>query len=210
MANNINYRKIRNINKKLTLMHKVDKAIEENPGKTLDELVSLKIINTDQKQQAINKPGLQQQVATFEEQLSHYKKFDDEYKQSMAKERELLQSSHSKELEEMKEVVTREAKIEAELEFKRKLLTFTRFLKAAAGRRQNEDQTDDGKAFEGVLCGVYTGDAAAVDCAEKLVNGSDEKVPEYSGPVDITCEFHQSSLCCDRFRSCHFLREHLD
>jgi hypothetical protein len=193
IADNTIYRQIRNVNKKLNLMQKVDKIIEEHSDKSLDELVTLKLINTDQKAQALKKPHLQSQVADLEDKLVHYKKFDDEHKQALAKLRDSLTSTHSKELEELRDVVTREAKLEAEIEFKRKLLTFTRFLKAAAGRRQNEDVSDEGKAFEGVLCGVYAGDAAAVDCAEKLVNGAEEKVPEYSGPVDVTCEYLHSA-----------------
>jgi hypothetical protein len=81
-------------------------------------------------------------------------------------------------------------KTEVDLEFKLKLLTFGRFLKAAAARRQDtEEELDlEGKAFEGVLSNVYTGDVSAVEAIEKLINGVNEKVRDYTGELDVTCE----------------------
>jgi hypothetical protein len=189
-------------------MQKVDKIIEDHKDESLEELVALKLINADQKAQALKKPALQSQLASLEEQISHYKKFDAEYQQAMAKERDLLKSSHAKELDDMREVALKEARVEMEREFKRRMLTFARFLKAAAERRQKEeaDLGEEGKAFEGVLYGVYTGDAAAVDCAEKLICGAEEKVVDYSGVIDVTCKpihipclFKVSNLALEAF-----------
>jgi hypothetical protein len=193
------HRQIRKINKALSAMEKLDKVVAENPGMTLDDLVTAKKINNDQRAQGQRKPKLLEQREQYTEQLNKYSKFVEEYEDKLVKQRELLTSSHAKEIDEVREFVTSEVKKEMEIEFKRRLLTFTRFLKAAAGRRNTETDSEEGKAFESVLCGVYAGDAAAVDCAENLVNGSEENVPEYIGPVKVSCEyiFYASCDCCE-------------
>jgi len=170
-------------------MEKLDKIREEHPGQSLDDLVTAKKINNDQRAQGQRKPILTAQRDEFSEQLKKYEKFVDDYEEKLVKQRETLSSTHTKDAEVIRAEVTSEVKKEMEIEFKRRLLTFTRFLKAAAGRRQTEDDSEEGKAFESVLCGVYAGDAAAVDCAENLVNGSEENVPEYTGPVDVSCKY---------------------
>jgi hypothetical protein len=179
-------------------MEKLDKIQAEHPGLSLDDLVAAKKINNDQRAQGLRKPILNAQRDEFNEQLKKYEKFVDDYEDELVKQRDSLTSSHTKNIEEVRADVTSEVKKEMEIEFKRRLLTFTRFLKAAAGRRQAEDDSDEAKAFESVLCGVYAGDAAAVDCAENLVNGSEENVPEYTGPVDVTCAYFFSTPydCC--------------
>jgi hypothetical protein len=188
LTNNGIYRQVRKINKALGAMEKLDKIQLEHPGQSLDDLVAAKKINNDQRAQGLRKPILIAQREEFGEQLKKYEKFVDDYEDKLVKQRDSLTSSHTKDVEAIRAEVTTEVKKEMEVEFKRRLLTFTRFLKAAAGRRQTEDDSEEGKAFESVLCGVYAGDAAAVDCAESLVNGSEENVPEYTGPVNVSCE----------------------
>lgn len=170
-------------------MEKLDKIREEHPSQSLDDLVAAKKINNDQRAQGLRKPVLVAQRDEFSEQLKKYEKFVDDYEEKLVRQRESLASTHTTAVEAIRAEVTQEVKKEMEIEFKRRLLTFTRFLKAAAGRRALDEETEESKAFESVLCGVYAGDAAAVDCAESLVNGSEEKVPEYTGPVNVTCEY---------------------
>jgi hypothetical protein len=73
---------------------------------------------------------------------------------------------------------------------KEKILTLSRFLRAAAARRQLEDDDSDlTKAFEGALLQVYGGDATAVLAAEKLIDGTEDGVPSTEGVVlSVTCK----------------------
>ncbi|KAL9097743.1 MAG: hypothetical protein Q9165_000069 [Trypethelium subeluteriae] len=143
---------IRNVTKKLNATQKVDAIIAENPGQSLDALVNTRKINADQKEQALRKPGLQAQLQQLEEQVAQYKKFDEEYQHRLTTEKELLQSTHKQELEKLTETIKAEAAIEAKKDVKHRLLTFSRFLRAAAAMRQNEDEnSEEGKAFEGAL-----------------------------------------------------------
>lgn len=89
----------------------------------------------------------------------------------------------------MRETIKAEAKLEQQRIVKEKLLTLSRFLRAAAARRQLEDDDSDlTKAFEGALLQVYGGDAAAVMAAEKLIDGASDGVPSTEGVVlGITC-----------------------
>jgi len=172
-------------------MQKVDSIIAENPGVSLDDLVSSRKINNDQKAQALKKPALQTQLSQLEEQLAQYKKFDQEYQQKLTTEKELLQTSHKEELEKLRETLKAEAAIEAAQTFKARMLTFSRFLRAAATRRQQDDGSDITKACEGALVLVYGGDAGAVIGAEKLIDGADEPVPSTEGTLlEVTCTLH--------------------
>lgn len=126
------------------------------------------------------------------------------------KERDLLKSQHTKELDELREATEARVRLECEKAFRLNLLTFSRFLKAAAGRRgEGEEDLDlEGKAFEGVLSNVYTGDTSAVEAIEKLINGSAEKARDWSGELDITCELYSSRLeICNVLRAT-FRRPH--
>ncbi|KAF2118906.1 hypothetical protein BDV96DRAFT_596714 [Lophiotrema nucula] len=173
---------IRNTNKKLSGMQKAESIIEANPGVPLDELLASRKLNADQKAQIQKKPGLQAQLAQFEEQLAQYKKFDEEYQHKVTQEKELLHQTHSQEIEKLRDVLKAEAEVESKKAFKEKILTLSRFLRAAAARRQlEEDDSDLTKAFEGALLLVYGGDAAAVGAAEKLIDGSDDSVPSTEG-----------------------------
>lgn len=169
---------------------KVDSIVEANPGISLDDLLATRKINNDQKAQAERKPGLQAQLKEFEEQYSHYKKYGDELEVKFAKEKELLSKSHSGELESLRETIKAEAGLEQQKLLKEKLLTLSRFLRAAAARRQMEDDDSDlTKAFEGALLQVYGGDAAAVLAAEKLIEGANDGVPSTEGAIlHVTCE----------------------
>ncbi|KAF2491755.1 hypothetical protein BU16DRAFT_530194 [Lophium mytilinum] len=190
-------RSIRSTQKKLNLMQKVDSIVAENPGVSLDDLVASRKINNDQKAQALKKPGLQAQLVQYEEQLTQFKKFDAEYKQKVATEKEVLQSAHKEELEKLRETLKAEAAAEAQKGFKDRFLTLSRFLRAAAARRQLEDDdTDVTKAFEGALLLVYGGDASAVSAAEKLIEGTEDHVPSTEGvELSVTyAEIKQAAL----------------
>ena len=125
----------------------------------------------------------------MEEQIAQYKKFDAEYQEKHAREKEILQKSHSSELEALREAVKTEAAIEQKKVFREKLLTLSRFLRAAAARRQLEDDDSDlTKAFEGALLQVYGCDAVAVSAAEKLIDGTEDSVPSTEGvQLSVTC-----------------------
>ncbi|KZF20626.1 hypothetical protein L228DRAFT_269927 [Xylona heveae TC161] len=178
------FKNIRNVNKKLNATQKVDSIIAENPDISLDELVATRKINNDQKTQALKKPALQASLAQLEEQVSHYKKFDQEYQTRMATEKALLESTHKKEMGELKDAIRAEAKAEAEKDDKERLLVFSKFLRAAAAKRQFiDEETEESKAFEGVLLLVYGGDASAVASIERLIDGTADQVTATDGTL---------------------------
>lgn len=172
-------------------MQKTDAIIEANPGVSLDELVATRKINADQKASAEKKPGLQAQRAQLEEQFGHFQKYGQEQDDKFAREKEILRKTHSSELDALRDTLKEEAVLEQKKLLKDKILTLSRFLRAAAARRQLEDDDSDlTKAFEGALLQVYGGDAAAVLAAEKLIEGSEEGVPSTEGIVlGTTCRF---------------------
>lgn len=170
-------------------MQKTDTIIEANPGVSLDELVASRKINADQKASAEKKPGLQAQRAQLEEQFGHFQKYGQEQEEKAAREKEILKKSHSSELEALRDTLKAEAVLEQKKLLKEKILTLSRFLRAAAARRQLEDDDSDlTKAFEGALLQVYGGDATAVLAAEKLIEGAEEGVPSTEGvQLHVTC-----------------------
>ncbi|KAF4556807.1 Hypothetical protein D9617_1g086890 [Elsinoe fawcettii] len=176
-------KQIRNINKKLNLMTKVDSIIAENPKCSLDELVTSKKINQDQKAQALKKPGLQSQLSQLEEQLAQYKKVDSEYQSRLDSEKEALERKYEAELDSVRESAKKEAEVQTSKIVKQKLLIFSQFLRAAAAKRivEEEADTEESKAFEGALLLVYGGDDKAVQAAENIVEGADESVPSTEG-----------------------------
>ena len=101
-----------------------------------------------------------------------------------------MEAAHLDELEKTKESVTLQAKAEAEKTIKDKLLALSRFLRAAAAKRQDGDETAEGnRAFEGALLLIYGGDSSAVEAMEKLIDGSEDLVPTVEGqPSGFTCE----------------------
>lgn len=173
-------------------LQKIDSIIAENPEQSLDDLVKSRKINQDQKAQALKKPALQASLNQLEEQLAQYKVFDQEAKQRLAAEKEALQTAHRDELEKLRSTLKAEAEAEAIKEGRERLLIFSKFLRAAAARRQLEDsESEESKAFEGALLLVYGGDANAVAAAEKIIDGADEGVPSTEGTIlSFTCKSH--------------------
>lgn len=172
-------------------MSKVDAILAENPNATLEELVSSRKINADQKAQAQKKPGFQATLKDLEEQIAQYKKVDTDYQSRMASQRETLSSGHKSEIEALKQQLKKEAEAESAKTLREKLLVFSQFLRAAAAKRSIEDEvdTEESRAFEGALLLVYGGDDTAVKTAESLIEGSDEAVPSVEGqPTTVKCK----------------------
>lgn len=190
------YKSIRSVKKKLNATQKVDSIIAENPGQTLDELLAARKINQDQKTQAQKKPALQASVAQLEEQVAQYKQFDEDYQKRLVAEKAALETAHKEELEKVKEASTAAAKAESAKEAKDKLLVLSKFLRAAAAKRQGGDETSpENRAFEGALLLVYGGEAGAVAAMESLIAGTDEKVPTVDQvQSEYTCELAISPL----------------
>ena len=76
-------------------------------------------------------------------------------------------------------------------EGKENLLVLSKFLRAAAAKRQGGDETSpENRAFEGALLLVYGGEASAVIAMESLISGSEEKVPTVeSTPSEFSCKY---------------------
>ena len=175
---------------------KVDSIIAENPDQTLDELLAARKINPDQKIQAQKKPSLQASLAQWEEQTAQYKQFDEDYQKRLVTEKSALESSHKEELDKVKAAAVAETKIECEKEAKDNLLVLSKFLRAAAAKRQGGDENSpENRAFEGALLLVYGGEVAAVSAIENLVHGSEEKVPTIDQvPSEFTCKLPRRLL----------------
>ena len=169
---------------------KVDSIVAENPSSTLDELLAAKKINADQKAQAQKKPALQTQLAQFEEQVTQYKQFDEDHQKRLQAEKSALDTAHKDELQKVKDAAVAEAVAEAKKEGKENLLVLSKFLRAAAAKRQGGDETSpENRAFEGALLLVYGGESGAVVAMESLISGSEEKVPTVESiPSDFSCE----------------------
>ncbi|CAK3855637.1 Hypothetical predicted protein [Lecanosticta acicola] len=176
-------KQIRNVNKKLSAMQKLDAILAENPGVSLDDLVAQRKINIDQRAAAQKKPQLQAQLAELEERQEHYRKFDADYQTKIGKLREELASQHQQELEKVRQEIRSESVNTSESELREKLLVFSQFLRAAAHKRNIEEEadTDESRAFEGTLLLVYGGDQKAVDAAVNLIEGTQEQVPSIDG-----------------------------
>ncbi|KAF3074705.1 hypothetical protein CFAM422_002791 [Trichoderma lentiforme] len=165
---------IRNTAKKLTNASKTDSLLAQHPGKSLDELVAEKILNTDQKTQIQKKPALQAALAQYEEQLAQYQKIHEQYQTRAAAEK----AEWAKSLEKTKEEAISEAKADSESSLKSKLLVLSQFLRLAAYRREEsqEPDSDESQAIEGVLLAIYSGDDNAVTAMQKLIEGSDDQI----------------------------------
>lgn len=171
-------------------MSKVDAIIAENPNVSLDDLVTSRKINNDQKAQALKKPSLQSALTQLEDQVNQYKKIDEDFQRRLASEKERLHAAHRKELEDSQGTTKAQAGAEAKKELRQQLLVLSRFLRAAAARRQmDDDSSDESKAFEGLLLLLYGGDTTAVDAAEKLIGGASDDIPSTDGTtVPVTCK----------------------
>lgn len=195
-------KQIRNTNKKLQATQKVDSILQANPGVSLDDLVAQRKINQDQKEQAQKKPKLQAQLADLEERVEQYKTFEASLQAKFAKQREELTAEHERSTSKLREELTLAGASSSQAELRKKLLVFSQFLRAAAAKRSLDEETDteENKAFEGVLLLVYGGDDKAVDAAMNLIEGSQETAPGIDTmPTSITCKFtdsvHQILTC---------------
>ena len=109
----------------------------------------------------------------------------------MSTERSALEATHADELQKVKEAAIAEAAADGKKEAKDNLLVLSKFLRAAAAKRQGGDESSpENRAFEGALLLVYGGEIGAVVAMESLISGSDEKVPTVDqNPSDFTCKF---------------------
>lgn len=178
---------IRNVNKKISNASKTYTLIAQHKDKSLDELVAAKIINADQKAQALKKPVLEQQLAQLEEQLVQYKKAEDDYRARSAADKAKLEKDLTEMLEKEKAdalaAVTENSAAEVKKVQHESLLVLSQFLRLAAARRSEDADAalDENMALEGVLLNVYTGDENAVATMLKLIEGSEEKTRSVSG-----------------------------
>lgn len=173
----------------------------EHAGKSLDELISLKVINADQKAQIQKKPALQSQLAQLEESLAQHKKIDQEYRVRISAERAELERVFADKYEKEKAEAVAEAKEAVEAAAKKELqdslLIVSQFLALAAQRRAEDvDQSDDeNMALEGVLLSIYAGDASGVVGMQKLVRGEDEPTKSVAGVLlATTCKLPDTGL----------------
>ncbi|CAK7266440.1 hypothetical protein SEPCBS119000_002030 [Sporothrix epigloea] len=186
-------RNIRNANKRLTNITKTDGLVAEHKDKSLDELVTLKIINTDQKAQILKKPAIQFQLAQYEEQYSQFKKLDTEFRERLASEKAEITKTMTDKFEQEKADAVREATEAAtaasEKTLHDSLLTLSQFLRLAAARRADDQnqQLDENLALEGVLLQIYSGDENGVATMLKLVQGAEETTEGVSNePLQTT------------------------
>lgn len=166
---------------------KTDDILAQHKGKSLNDLVAAKIINTDQKAQIEKKPALQAQLAQFEEQLAQYQKVHDQYAAKANAEK----ADFEKSLEQAKAAAVKEAKEEFGKSFRDNLLVLSQFLRLAAYRREegSDPDADETQAIEGVLLAIYAGDSSAVSAMEKLVGGTEEQVVSVPGEqLQSTCK----------------------
>ena len=142
---------------------------------------------------------MQAQLTQFEEQISQYAQFDEEYQKRSKEEKAALQTAHQEELDKVKDAVTAEVVATGKKEAKDNLLVLSKFLRAAAAKRQSGDETSaENRAFEGALLLVYGGEASAVVAMENIIAGSDEKIPTVDGiPSEYSCKFMRSLYCLD-------------
>lgn len=129
-------------------------------------------------------------MSQFEEQLAQFKQFDDESQKRLTSEKSALETSHKEELEKARDASVAESKAQGEKQSKDNLLVLSKFLRAAAAKRQGGDENSpENRAFEGALLLVYGGELGAVTAMEKLISGSDEMVPTVDGvPSDFSCK----------------------
>ncbi|KAK4236717.1 hypothetical protein C8A03DRAFT_35369 [Achaetomium macrosporum] len=174
---------IRNVTKKITNASRIDHIIAEHGGKSLDELVSLKIINADQKAAHLKKPQLEAQLFHLEEQLAQHKKVAQEYRARLAEQEKALTEKFEKEKADIVAELTEKAEADAKTNLRDNLLILSQFLRLAAARRaEDADSTsDESMALEGVLLHIYTGDENAVSAMLKLVQGAEEPTRSTTG-----------------------------
>lgn len=176
---------------------KADAVIADNPDQSLDALVAAKKINTDQKAQVLKKPGLQAQLAQYEEQVTQVRKVENDLEDRFAVERKHLVELHQEQLVKAKEDAGAEAASTLSRKLDDDLLVLSQFLHAAAAKRQTaEAESEEGRAFEGALLLVYQGNNASLSTLKNLITGSTDKVTSTLGePLDYTfAQIKQSSI----------------
>ncbi|KAK4102024.1 hypothetical protein N658DRAFT_506731 [Parathielavia hyrcaniae] len=174
---------IRNITKKITSTAKIDAIIAEHSGKSLEDLVATKVINSDQKAAHLRKPALQAQLFQLEEQLAQHKKVAREYLARIAEQEKSLTDKFEKEKADAVAELTEKAEADARTALHDNFLILSQFLRLAAARRvEDADSTsDESQALEGVLLNVYSGDENAVATMLKMVQGADEQTRSTTG-----------------------------
>lgn len=181
-------KQVRNLNKKLSAHAKADAVIAENPGKSLEELVASKKLNTDQKAQIQNKPAIKSQLTQLEEQITNYRSFAQEIEDRFAREKATLIQSHEAEIAQLKEEASTTAQATQGKDLETAIKVVSHFLHAAASKRQSVDpDSDEARAFEGALLLVYQGNESSLSTLRNLINGTDDKISDTQGElVDFT------------------------
>ena len=176
---------------------KADAVIADNPDQTLDDLVASKKLNADQKAQVLKKPALQAQLKQYIEQVVQCRKVEKDLEDRFAVEKAHLIEQHQAELARTREEVAAEANKTLSKTLDEGLLVLSRFLHAAAAKRQTaEAESEEGRAFEGALLLVYQGNNASLTTLKNLIAGSEDKVTSTLGePLDFTfAQIKQSSI----------------
>lgn len=175
-------RQIRNLHKKLQGVQKTEAVIREFPTTSLEDLVTQKKINADQKAQILKKPQLEAQLKQFEEQQKQLKDFSQELEARHEKDKSTLLETHKTEIEKAKEEAKHQATEDAATKVKEALQVVCQFLHAAAYKRQQEDVDEqESKAYEGVLFHLYQGNSTALDAMTNLVEGNETPVKDPQG-----------------------------
>ena len=112
-------------NRAQNAMSKLDAILAQNPDTSLDDLVAARKINADQRAQALKKPGLQAQISQLEEQITHYRQFDQEHQAQLQKQKEQLTALHQKDLEKAKEDLRLDGVTSGAAELRKSLLIFS-------------------------------------------------------------------------------------
>lgn len=179
-----------------TNVSKTDSLLSQHAGKSLDELVAQKIINSDQRAQVMKKPALQVQLAQMEEQLVQYQKVHEQYRSRAMSDK----AEWEKSLDKAKADAVGEVKQEFKKSLQENLLVLSQFLRLAAYRREEtkDPEADESQAIEGVLLAIYAGDETAVASMLKLIEGSEEQILSVPGDqLQTTCWFpFPFAPCC--------------
>lgn len=153
-----------------------------------------KVINVDQKAQALKKPSLQASIAQLEEQMRHYKEFGAQYEEKLISQKAALEKTHQEELEAVRANAIADATETTNRLLREQLLSVSKFLCAAANLRRDREVAGieasiQDRAVEAVLFQVYAGNESAVTAMLKLIEGSQEKVPDIEeGVLELTCK----------------------
>lgn len=147
-------------------------------------MVASRKLNTDQKAQIEKKPGIKDQLAKLEDQLTQYRAFSSDLEERFSREKATLIESHEAEIASLKEdaAATTKASDSTNLEDALKVMSY--FLHTAAAKRQSEDpDSDEARAFEGALLLVYQGNESALSTLRSLITGADEKITDTTGDL---------------------------